>query len=129
MPIPKITPPPININNPSKEIFGASGIYYTGPFPLPPPPGNNGYYWPDIPNSPLPNTGELKITVPTTTPDPNSPHALDNADLTFGGFYVDDMLVFNNYIHYSLPLKMFNPQSFLQQSVVAFNMYNLGNRQ
>lgn len=128
MPIPITAPPPSDVNNPSKEIFGASGIYYKGVFPNDPTP-ESGYYSGDMPNSPTPNTGILVIPTTTTTPSPNNlGHALDAADLRSGNFFVDDMLVFNNYIHYVLPLRTFNPQSFLQASVVNFNIYNRGNR-
>lgn len=121
MPIPYTPPLPEDINNPSKEIFAASGIYEQGIVPF-----FTSYYAPDLPNSPYPNKGILDFPIITTPP----PNIQDNLkmDLTGGNFFIDDMLVFNKYIHYTSPLKTFDPQSFLQQSVVTFNIYSLENR-
>lgn len=123
MAIPPITPNYSDINNPSKEILAASGIYERGVVPY-----RASYYAPDQPNSVLPNTGILSLNVITTTPSPVDGVWSNGMDLTGNIFFIDDMLVFNNYIHYTPPLKTFDPQSFLQESVVTFNVYNSGNR-
>lgn len=123
MAIPFVPPGPDNINNPSKEIFAASGIYEKGTVPL-----LGSYYAPDEPNSILPNTGVLNLEVVTTPPPQGGEDWSLGMDLTGGNFFIDDMLVFNKYIHYTLPLKTFDPQSFLQESVVTFNVYNFGDR-
>jgi hypothetical protein len=123
MAIPFVPPAVNDINNPSKEIFAASGIYERGVVPFRP-----SYYAPDRPNSPLPNNGILELTVVTTPPPQGGEDWSLGMDLTGGNFFIDDMLVFNKYIHYTPPLKTFDPQSFLQESVVTFNVYNFGNR-
>lgn len=54
---------------------------------------------------------------------------LSSGTLTSSGtYYIDDMLVFNNYIHYApgrSGVMAFNPQASLQQSIVNFNIYSL----
>jgi hypothetical protein len=114
---------PKNKNNPSKEIFAASGIYNDDIGPL-----NGNVYAPDLPNNFFPNEGTASTT--TTPPDSNIeqlPNALFSSDLRGGNYFIDDMQVFNNYRHYVNGLQ-FNPQSFLEQSIVTFNIYNLDKR-
>lgn len=127
---------PGNKNNPSKELLGASGIYggqfsgSTNQLIIGDPQTGQGFYSADQPNtqSHIPNTGQYPFQV-TTTPNPNPRHAFLDSALSSGNRFIDDMLVFNNYVHYvGPPIKTFDPQSFMQQSVVSFNMYNLGNR-
>jgi len=113
-----------NVNNPSREILSASGLYSN-------PQSTN--YAEDKPNSPAPNWD----TASTTTQQPTLPsarNALADSDLRNGNYFIDDMQVFNNYIHYSanpttLSAIQFNPQAFLQQSIVTFNIYSLEYRQ
>jgi hypothetical protein len=136
MGIPTTQPPPVNINNPTKEIFGASGIYVNDTFRglqvaliVGDPQVGSGFYAPDMPGqqSHIPNTGEYLAPV-TTTPNPiPEPHAFADANMSFGNRFIDDMVVINNYIHYG-PLFVINPTSFLQEAIVTFNQYNLGNR-
>ena len=130
-----------NKNNPSKELLNASGIYEDKP-------RNNSItgYFPDRPNVGIPNTGILQPTL-TTTINPNDPGAytpyhptagnifnaqikprvppLDRAMLNDHNVFIDDMQVFNNYIHYTGRYVTFNPQSFLEEAVVTFNRYSL----
>lgn len=130
-----------NINNPSKEILASSGIYDKVVYaPL--------LYATDRAGQLIPNAG-----IVTTTPSPAaiqknpaipfaySPHlehsfrvtapgrepGLERAMLSDSNYFVDDMLVFNKYIHYDVngPLKTFDPQSFLQEAIVQFNIYGL----
>lgn len=114
----------LNLNNPTKEIFQSrSGVFdgtIIGTFP----------YAPDIGNSILPNTGvaTTSTTTSTTEPPTNLNHALLNFPLGSSNRYIDDILVFNPYIHYDGTGRSFNPQSFLQQSLSTFNAYNFGNR-
>lgn len=114
------THPPANYNNPTKEIFASSGIF-SGKTLAP------RVYAIDIPSSPVPNTGtQITTTTTTTTRAPEiTPNLL--MGLGSGNYFIDDMLVFNNYIHYDTKnaLKVFNPQSLLEQSVTAFNAYSL----
>jgi hypothetical protein len=114
------TPPPYNqINNPTKEILASSGIFVRPP--------ESGILAPrlfavDLPNSFFANTG-IQQTTTSTTPRPPPGNVFDN--LSSGNFFIDDMLVFNKYIHYDTKssLKTFDPQSFLQESIGGFNMY------
>lgn len=126
-----------NKNNPTKEILPSSGIYSQTPYAT-------QVYANDLPNSTVPNTG-IQITTTTTPPspgavayNPSNQHSffitatgrappLDKALLNDSNFFIDDMLIFNNYIHHDGSFE-FNPQSFLEQSIVTFNIYNLGNR-
>ena len=135
---------PKNYNNPSKELLNASGIYEDKPR-NPNPTG----YSPDRINSPISNTGILPPTL-TTTVNPNATGTytpyhpnfgnifnaqirprvppLDRAMLNDHNVFIDDMQVFNNYIHYSQAegrYIAFNPQSFLEEAVVTFNRYSL----
>lgn len=124
MTIPQVPEPYNNTNNPSKEIWASSGVFNKQVYASPP-------YYQDVPNSLVPNTGiQTTTTTTTTTPTPTSQldNALFNGMLSSGNYFVDDMLVFNNYIHYdtkTLPAKTFNPRSFLQQSIVSFNIYSM----
>lgn len=135
MAIPFAPIPPINKNNPSKELLGASGIYEskfdggTNNLIAGDPQAGQGFYALDLPGalSHIPNTGQYPFST-TTTPNPNPRHAFIDSMLSSGNMFIDDMLVFNNYIHYALPFRSFDSQSFLQQSVVSFNAYNLDNR-
>lgn len=114
------THPPANFNNPTKEIFASSGIF-TGEILAPSP------YAVDIPQFSGPNTG-IQITTTTTTTT-RAPEITSNLlmGLGSGNYFIDDMLVFNNYIHYDTKnsIKTFNPQGLLEQSVTAFNAYSL----
>lgn len=118
-----------NINNPSKEILASSGIYDGKAYA-------NPVYYSDLPNSLIPNTGiQTTTTSTTTTTNPSGssgPSGINSLPLGSGRYVTGDMLVFNPYIHYdtknSIPLKTFNPQSFLQQSIVTFNAYSLESR-
>lgn len=115
------TPPPYNqTNNPTKEILASSGIFVRPP--------ESGILAPslfavDLPNSLIANTGIQKTTTSTTTTPIPGARVFDN--LSSGNFFIDDMLVFNKYIHYDTKgsLKTFDPQSFLQESVDGFNAY------
>lgn len=119
MPIPEIPPDSLNFNNPSKEIFAASGIYETNQII-----GNPPFYADDLPGF-APNTGIKPVN---TIAQPLTTNALFSADLSRSNRFIDDMIIFNDYIHYGQPSIRFNPEFFLQQSVVSFNMYNLENR-
>lgn len=119
-----------NLNNPSKEIFQSCSGVYDGSLIGPAP------YALDLPNSLNPNnfvayTTPGPTTAPTLPPG-NVNNALNNLNLSNGIRFVDDMLVFNPYIHYvgppTTPIRTFNPQSFLQQSLASFNAYNFSNR-
>lgn len=128
---------PLNDNNPSKEIWASSGIYNEKSYaPLPYASDNN--------KSLVSNTG-IQITTTTTTKNPDnsfsySPHLdhsfniqlngisapLNKAMLSDSNYFIDDMLVFNKYISYDpRRLVTFDPQSFLEQSIVNFNIYSL----
>ena len=114
-------PPPYNqINNPTKEIIASSGIFVRPP--------ESGILAPDLfavdrPNSLIANTGIQKTTT-STTPTPPGGNVFGN--LSSGNFFIDDMLVFNKYIHYDTKgsVKTFDPQSFLQESIGGFNIYS-----
>jgi hypothetical protein len=111
------TPPPYNqINNPTKEILASSGIFDQKP--LAP-----RLFEVDRPNIVPANTG-IQQTTTSTTPRPQPGNVFDN--LSSGNFFIDDMLVFNKYIHYDTKssLKTFDPQSFLQESIGGFNIYS-----
>ena len=119
MPIPN--PPYLSTNNPTKEILASSGIYNGISYAETP-------FAADVPNSLVANTGINSTTTETsTTVSPSLNHALFQSNLTSGNYFIDDMLVFNKYIHY-YDFKMFHPQAFLQQSIVTFNRYSLGSR-
>lgn len=110
-----------NNNNPSKEIWASSGIYDRKNY------GRTPIYADDITNSLVPNTG-INTTTTSTTQPPTAGTLYDQFRfLSSGNFYIDDMLVFNQYIHYDTngALKTFDPQSFLQEAVVTFNIYSL----
>jgi len=126
-----------NNNNPSKEILASSGIYDKISYA-------NRKYANDFPDQTIPNTGIVVTTPPPGAPDSRittayAPHLnhtfrisvpdkqLPTALLNGGNFFIDDMLVFNKYVHYesSGPVRTFDPQSFLQQSVANFNVYSL----
>lgn len=117
-----------NSNNPTKEIFASSDIY-TGEVYAPTAYAN------DIPNSVIANTGINTTTTTSTTSNPLN-NALFSSNLTNHNYYIDDMLVFNKYIHYSSSvigkvtgkLITFDPESFLQQATNTFNAYSLENR-
>lgn len=111
-----------NKNNPTKEILASSGIWDNTPYAPTP-------YAVDIPNSLVPNTGINTTTTSSTTSSTTSPPS-SGSDPSFGiissgNLYIDDMLIFNDYIHYASTtgIKRFNPQTFLQQAVTAFNAY------
>jgi len=128
---------PLNDNNPSKEIWASSGIYNEKPYASLP-------YASDVPQSLVSNTG-IQITTTSTTKNPDSPVSYSpNADHSFrislqginaplnkamlsdSNYFVDDMLVFNKYISYNDKRYItFDPQSFLEQSIVNFNIYSL----
>lgn len=136
MVVPVNTPVLLNDkNNPSKEIWASSGIYDQKAYKSPP------IYSPDMPNSFIANTG-ISVTTTSTTKSPNQyqPHfdhtfriiapervpALNKALLSDSNYFIDDMLVFNDYIHYDeLRSLRFNPQSFLEEAVVSFNVYSM----
>jgi hypothetical protein len=139
MPLPELINNIINQNNnnPSKEILASSGIYDKIRYA-------NQIYFADRPGQLVPNTGIVLTTPPPGAPDPRVPTAyaphlnhtfritvpnrqFPRALLNGGNFFIDDMLVFNKYIHYDDkgPVKTFDPQSFLQESVVRFNAYSL----
>jgi hypothetical protein len=111
-----------NFNNPSKEIWAStpSGIFHPIFSAITP-------YAPDIPLSNFPNTSWQTTTTSTTTT--RAPEITSNLllGLGSGNYFIDDMLVFNSYIHYDTKssIKSFNPQSLLEQSVTAFNAYSL----
>jgi hypothetical protein len=124
-------------NNPSKEIWASSGVHSRVPYAA-------QSYAPDIPNSLAPNTG-IQTTTTTTTRSPDDPTAynpinqhsfyitltgvqppLNKALINDGNYFIDDMLVFNKYISYdSRKLITFDPESFLKESIVNFNIYSL----
>lgn len=121
------TPDPKNINNPTKEILASSGIYDGKVL-------SNKLYADDIPSSLIANTGINTTTTSTTTKPPTSsgtpqPFSI----LSSGNYFIDDMLVFNNYIHYDSDMfggiRSFNPRSFLEQANVTFNAYSMEYRQ
>lgn len=113
-----------NTNNPTKEILASSGIWDETAY-APTPFAN------DIPNSTGPNTLRNTTTTTTSTVDPNV--AVSGTDpylgpISSGNLVIDDMLVFNKYIHYNKKggsVITFHPQSFLEQSIVTFNIYNM----
>lgn len=125
-----------NNNNPSKEIWASSGIYDQKAYKNPP------IYYPDASNSLLANTGISVTTSSTTQPPENAyqPHSdhtfrivapgrtppLNKVLLSDSNYFIDDMLVFNDYIHYDdkKPVR-FNPQAFLEAAVVSFNIYSM----
>lgn len=118
-------PPYYQKNNPTKEIWASSGIF-TGAVYAPTP------YAIDIPDNTLANTGRnTTSTTSSTTPAPSS-NALFVSDLSNHNYYIDDMLVFNKYIHYASGIggmvRTFDPESFLQQATNTFNAYSLENR-
>jgi hypothetical protein len=139
MPIdPSILPiNPQNTNNPSKEIWASSGVHSQVPYAAQP-------YAPDIPNSLVLNTG-IQTTTTTTTLNPDAPASynpitqhsfyialtgvnppLNRALISDGNYFIEDMLVFNKYISYdSRKLITFDPESFLKESIVNFNIYSL----
>lgn len=128
-----LNPPSIenNNNNPTKEILASTGIY-NGEIYSPTP------YATDLPGITAANTGINVTTTTTTTLAPAGPlnNALFVSDLSSGNYYIDDMLVFNKYIHYSSNVMgtitgkviSFDPESFLQQATNTFNAYSLENR-
>lgn len=107
-----------NFNNPTKEIMASSGIWNDTPYASNP-------YAIDIPNSLIPNTGINTTTTSSTTtsstPPPSSGTMPDLGVLSDGYMYPDDMLIFNDYIHYVGNPIRFNPQVFLQEAVASFN--------
>lgn len=114
-----------NKNNPTKEILASSGIW-DGQTYAP------TLFAPDISDSTVPNTGINTTTTTTSTTTYNplvSGTQPDLGPISSGNFIIDDMLIFNKYIHYSKgsfgSVRTFNPQTFLTQSVVTFNIYNL----
>lgn len=134
--------PDLNNNNPSKELLASSGIYDGIVYSSSP----NNTYFPDRTDSPVANTGIQRTTTSTTPrPDsnayrPDSDHALritvpgrtpplNQAMLNDYNLFIDDMEVFNKYIHYDNNLTggvlTFDPQSFLEQAIVNFNLYSL----
>jgi hypothetical protein len=118
-------PIPLNNNNPTKEIWASSGIYTKEVY-------SNQPYANDLPLSFDGNTARNSTsTTPTPASNPLN-NALFSADLTIPYKYVDDIVIFNNYIHYSSTITggmtTFNPQSFLEQATNTFNAYNLENR-
>lgn len=128
---------PLNNNNPSKEILASSGIYNQQRYAPQP-------YADDTGSSLISNTG-IQTTTTTTTKNPDNPDAYDprsqhaffialnnvpapqnRAMLNDGNYFIDDMLVFNKYISYDTrKLVTFDPQSFLEESIVNFNIYSL----
>lgn len=119
------TPYPANFNNPTKEILASSGIWDDTPYAPTP-------FAPDIPNSIAPNTGINTTTTTTTTFNPMMGSGTDPflGPISSGNLVIDDMLVFNKYIHYKNNNRVitFHPQTFLEQSIVTFNIYSLENR-
>jgi hypothetical protein len=112
------TPAPYDINNPTKEILASSGIFDGKTYaPLP--------YAVDVPISWISNTGIQTTT--TTTPQPSliTGAGVFASGLSSGNYFIDDMLIFNDYIHYAGTPRRFNTQRFLQEAVVAFNIYSL----
>lgn len=116
---------PQNINNPTKEILASSGIYDGKVL-------SNKLYADDISNSIIANTGINSTTTSTTTTTTFNPSNI-LSNLSSGNYFIDDMLVFNNYIHYDSDMfggiRSFNPRSFLEQANVAFNAYSMEYRQ
>jgi hypothetical protein len=114
------TPDPKNINNPTKEILASSGIYDGKVL-------SNKLYADDLSNSIIANTGINSTTTSTTTTF--NPSNVPFNNLSNPGYFVDDMLVFNNYIHYDSDMfgaiRTFNPRSFLEQANVTFNAYSM----
>lgn len=111
-----------NHNNPSKEILASSGIWDEKPYaPFP--------YADDIPKSLIANTGINTTTTTTTSTTPNVISTSGSEPilgvLSSGTFSIDDMLVFNNYIHYDVnnTLRSFNTQTFLEQAITTFNVF------
>lgn len=111
-----------NDNNPTKEILASFGIFNNIQYASLP-------YASDNPNNTASNTG-INTTTTTTTVQPQySPSgSLYVANLTTSSRdSIDDMLIFNDYIHYYKKNNIviqYNTRSFLQKSNVAFNMYS-----
>jgi len=133
--------PELNNNNPSKELLASSGIYDGIVYSQDP----SNIYFPDKPNLTIANTGIQRTTTSTTPrPDPtayrpDSQHAfritvpsrtppLNQAMLNDYNLFIDDMEVFNKYIHHDKmggQVITFDPKSFLEESIVNFNIYSL----
>lgn len=122
---------PIHYNNPSREIVAGSGLYTKTQYGTPrsPTPLNSPdspdpiFYASDVPNSLAQNPNIFTTTTSTLPPRVN--HALQNAKLSNTDMHIiDDMLVFNNYVHYYGNIQ-FNPRSFLAQANVNFNLYSM----
>jgi hypothetical protein len=117
------TPSPNQINNPTKEILASSGIYDGKIL-------SNKLYANDLPNSTIANTG-INVTSTTTSSTTSSTTPSPTSDwlLSSGNYFIDDMLVFNNYIHYDSDMfggiRTFDPQSFLEQATATFNVYSM----
>lgn len=124
-------------NNPSKEILASSGIYDETPYARTP-------YARDLPNRLHANIGTQTVTIPNADDkiinrsyNPAVDHVfnitanrtppLNKAMLNDHNIFVDDMQVFNKYVHYQNGnfIRSFDPSSFLQQSIVNFNIYSL----
>lgn len=129
MSLPIIPQPTNNINNPTKEIWSSSGnIFDNAKY-------SNRPFANDAPglNSNI-NLNTTTTSTTTTTLPPNnllSKNIPPSADLTNHNYYIDDMLVFNKYIHYSHKIGQlitFDPESFLEQTTKTFNIYSLENR-
>ena len=120
---------------PSRELIPSSGIFEKKLYST----INN--FAPDQVNNINPNN-YVNITTTSTTLDPNNAFSY-RPDInhsfvlnTPGRIYPNtllstadyspftDMSVFNNYYHYTGNIN-FNPQTFLEQSVVVFNIYSL----
>lgn len=123
MPVLTTPPPQNNFNNPTKEIWASSGIFSGERYSDKP-------YAVDLPNSNIPNTGINTTTTSTTTtisPSLQLQNALFYSELSSGTYLIDNLLVFNKYIHYGgiTPVVTFNPETFLTESIVKFNLYSL----
>ena len=111
---------PQDYNNPTKEILASSGIYNGTVM-------SNKLFADDIPRTGIANTGINTTTTTTTTAAGTTLQPFP--PLSSGNYFIDDMLIFNNFIYHDSDLlggvKQFNPRLFLEQANVTFNAYSL----
>lgn len=123
---------PLESSAPSKEVLASSGVFNKELY-------NYTLYAPNIQNG---NNLNVAITTTVAPPNPEIPieyqpnlthsFAMTGVGLEYQNALlrrssdvpISDMSVFNNYYHYDGGIS-FNPQSFLEQSIVVFNVYSL----
>lgn len=129
MSLPIISQPTNNTNNPTKEIWSSSGNIFDNSKYSDRPFANDAPGL--ISNININTTSTTTTTLPPSNLIKNIP-PFPSADLTNHNYYIDDMLVFNKYIHYSQKIGQnvitFDPESFLEQTTKTFNIYSLENR-